>query len=916
MADILQQYAKAREALIAEDRRLRRDSSRESSEVELKADKVVRDIRAAEAVSVWWAEHPDIPHPFPGMEFLTGKSVIVKTEIFKILSKMPKGGLLHAHLDATVDVKCLLSLAYKHPALHIRVPEAVHAASIHTLLPEFKAFPKQEHSEVLELAQSPMQWVQLSKARETFPAELGGAQGFDKWLTASMMINPSEAYGTHNTVAKIWQKFTNTFSVASCLTRYAPIFRDYVREFLLTSIADGISYVEPRINFRHRFMDDVDGNECVPHREWLVMFDEVLKEVKEDMQKQGREDEFIGAKIIYTTLRFITPEELTWYTEDCIVLKKEFPHLIAGFDLVGNENELKPLIDYLEPLLQFQERQKEEGVEIPFLFHAGETFGDGTEADMNMYDAILLGTKRIGHGFSLRLTSSMPTHPLPILFNNGVPVALCCDDPSIFGNMGLTFDFYQVLVSSEVTGLVQLAEVARDSIKYSMLEPEEKQHALESWFLTALNFRPDSSSLPTQVQRRAKGISWLENLCSLLVGKDADSNRKRSRSPSDSEQQKHHKRANTGAPSTSNDSKRNNNSSASHSASDVTMDAPSNVQDTAASTPSNGDKGKDDSKGSDNGKSTSADASAAPTPVPSANIHMRCLIVTQDASIIIGKGGSHVNEIREKSGARVVVSESIPGNPERILNVSGPLDAVSKAFGLIVRRINDEPFDVPSVPGSRAVTIKFMIPNSRMGSVIGKQGSKIKEIQDASGARLNASEGMLPGSTERVLSVAGVADAIHIATYYIGNILIEAQERMPSSSNSTYRPTSNSRRPTHGGSSYVPGYASYPGSTPSNPPQQLQTQQIYIPNDLVGCIIGKGGSKINEIRHMSASQIKIMEPGAVGVGVNGAPAPAGGEGERLVVITGQPANIQMAVQLLYHRLEQEKQKQLRAQSST
>jgi len=291
---------------------------------------------------------------------------------------------------------------------------------------------------------------------------------------------------------------------------------------------------------------------------------------------------------------------------------------------------------------------------------------------------------------------------------------------------------------------------------------------------------------------------------------------------------------------------------------------------------------------------------------------MRCLIVTQDASIIIGKGGAHVNEIREKSGARVMVSESIPGNPERILNVSGPLDAVSKAFGLIVRRINDEPFDVPSVPGSRAVTIKFMIPNSRMGSVIGKQGSKIKEIQDASGARLNASEGMLPGSTERVLSVAGVADAIHIATYYIGNILIEAQERTPTSSHSSYRP-SNRRSGGYVGSSYVPGGSSY--SNPylqgvSNPAQQLQTQQIYIPNDLVGCIIGKGGSKINEIRHMSASQIKIMEPGAGPVG--SAPAPGGSEGERLVVITGPPANIQMAVQLLYHRLEQEKQKQVRA----
>ena len=128
---------------------------------------------------------------------------------------------------------------------------------------------------------------------------------------------------------------------------------------------------------------------------------------------------------------------------------------------------------------------------------------------------------------------------------------------------------------------------------------------------------------------------------------------------------------------------------------------------------------------------------------------------------------------------------------------------------------------------------------------------------------------------------------------------------MPASSysNSSYRPSS-SRRPPAGGSSYVPSSSYVPGNNfppPShNPPQQLQTQQIYIPNELVGCIIGKGGNKINEIRHMSASQIKIMEPGAVGVGMNGVAVPAGGEGERLVVITGQPPNIQMAVQLLYH----------------
>ncbi|KAG6862094.1 hypothetical protein C0995_007224 [Termitomyces sp. Mi166 len=306
-------------------------------------------------------------------------------------------------------------------------------------------------------------------------------------------------------MAEVYKYFS---SVNGGLIRFAPIFPDYIREFLKSSIEDGINYVEARVNFLFKYMVGEDGEENIPHREWLLMFDRVLTEVKDDMQRQGREGEFIGARIIYSTIRFITPDELYWYLEDCIALKKEFPHLIAGFDLVGNENELKPLIDYIEPLLRFKERQKEEGVDIPFIFHAGETLGDGTHADDNLYDALLLGTRRIGHGYSLvkhpklievcrqkhiaievcpisneilRLTSSMPMHILPILVNSGVPVALCSDDPAVFGNMGLTFDFFQVLVSSELTGLDTLRQFARDSLEHSTLADDEKQYAIALW---------------------------------------------------------------------------------------------------------------------------------------------------------------------------------------------------------------------------------------------------------------------------------------------------------------------------------------------------------------------------------------------------------------------------------------------------
>lgn len=114
-----------------------------------------------------------------------------------------------------------------------------------------------------------------------------------------------------------------------------------------------------------------------------------------------------------------------------------------------------------------------------------------------------------------------------------------------------------------------------------------------------------------------------------------------------------------------------------------------------------------------------------------------------------------------------------------------------------------------------------------------------------------------------MLSVSGVADAVHIAVYYIGTILLEYQERHPeSAATGSYR-----QMPHAGGDSYVGGPRgggggggggggmgggrSYDGRGPPPPmmggggPMPMgggggghmpgaQTQQIFIPNALVG----------------------------------------------------------------------------------
>ncbi|KAG8769996.1 hypothetical protein FRC12_004589 [Ceratobasidium sp. 428] len=125
----IEQYLNKRRSLISEERALRFDAGALSKATpqEIRAADIVQNLKAREAKEVWSSESEKLM--YPGMEFLVAKDTIAKTRLYQIVRKMPKGALLHGHMDAMYDASFLYKLALEYPNMHVRVPTAITSAS-------------------------------------------------------------------------------------------------------------------------------------------------------------------------------------------------------------------------------------------------------------------------------------------------------------------------------------------------------------------------------------------------------------------------------------------------------------------------------------------------------------------------------------------------------------------------------------------------------------------------------------------------------------------------------------------------------------------------------------------------------------------------------------------------------------------
>jgi predicted RNA-binding protein YlqC (UPF0109 family) len=299
---------------------------------------------------------------------------------------------------------------------------------------------------------------------------------------------------------------------------------------------------------------------------------------------------------------------------------------------------------------------------------------------------------------------------------------------------------------------------------------------------------------------------------------------------------------------------------------------------------------------------------------------IRLLMQGKEVGSIIGKRGDNIKAIREESGARINISDGT--TPERIVTMVGTIETLAKAFGMICQKFEDDLKQTcTTIP---PITLRLVVPASQCGSIIGKGGAKIKEIRETTGASVQVASEMLPTSTERAVTISGKLDSIESCFRQICQIMLE--QSPPKGETIPYRPKMMIS-PVHApiifanGQAYqVQGQFAIPippnelnafgplGSLapgvpvptaplmPNGLPQNratLQTQrEITIANDLIGCIIGRGGQKISEIRQASGANIKIADLDE-------------GSQDRHVTISGAPEQIQLAEFLIHSRIASE-----------
>jgi len=301
-----------------------------------------------------------------------------------------------------------------------------------------------------------------------------------------------------------------------------------------------------------------------------------------------------------------------------------------------------------------------------------------------------------------------------------------------------------------------------------------------------------------------------------------------------------------------------------------------------------------------------------------------------------------------RSKYKTIIQVPDQDGPERILTIAGELepclDCLTDALATMAenQKLRQDSSE-----------LRALVHTSQAGAIIGKGGDRVKELRVRHGLEVKVFTDTCPNSTDRVILCRGEQRAIlsclrdiftqiekipprgaihpYDPSCYAENQIqryggfahddtsVYGDRRARGGYNNYDNWDMNNMRGGGGGGMYNDDYSGpsnqgfYPPPPP--PPQMMgggggsqgsmrplidsydqappgvQTQQVTIPHELAGAIIGPRGTRISQIRQQSGASIKIDDP-------------LPGTNDRIITIVGTPNQISQAQYLLQTAVRQ------------
>lgn len=431
------------------------------------------EIRANAYFNILKERHFDrIENLFPdSKQFIETRRFINSSPFFeKVIQPLPKGALLHGHIMNLGDYIWLADTATLYQNCYLYTGENNENWK-HRTLRFFKDAPDQR-------------WRDVAILKDAL-----GEDFYDD-IYHSITLGKDD-YPYEN----MREKYADCFDRVDGLLRYRPLFKDYVINLLESLMVDGINYAEILSSFNGMY--DTERSYLNPEQE-MDLYVTIQNKIK-------RKHPGFDFRIIYDVSYSKANKSLTEHYKTVLKLYESYPSVLAGFNFATNNYSVEEMNEFTKFYLEIKKDPYYADLRVPFHFNPKE--GD-QEIHKNIYDAIMMDSKRIGYNYELYkypvlldkikenhsvievspisnqvlgYSHNLEDHPAVLYLNHGYPIILGANNKGV-----MKFEFsHQFYVAAIQWGLdlKGIKQLVLNSFKYANI-PQWKKDDLETLWKT------------------------------------------------------------------------------------------------------------------------------------------------------------------------------------------------------------------------------------------------------------------------------------------------------------------------------------------------------------------------------------------------------------------------------------------------